>query len=402
MAVAGYVRTAMSPLQEAMRVALALTDNQMALLQGPAIGIPAILTAIPLGLLIDRFTRVRLMWALVVLSLAGSVLTAYASSFGLLLFARGLAGLTGLAILPVVFSLLADHYPPAQRGFATTVAIIGQVVGNSAAFAWGGALLAMTGVEPEGWRSAMLWLSAPILPLLLLMLALREPPRIGVVIQNPSVRQVWDELKQYRARIAPLVIGIVLAEVAIGALIVWAVPMLSRAYALPPDRIGAIMGMGMLLSGIAGPLVGGPLADLCQRKGGSHRTVSVLAWLALLSAPLGLFAFVTGVAAASIMLIAVMTLTLAIVVMGMALFTIVIPNELRGLCMSVLVALEILFALAVGPPVVSVLSGSLGGLAMIGKALSIVCVTTALVAAVTFAWGKRYFPRTVALSNNGI
>lgn len=396
MSIAGYVRTAISPLQEAMRVALALTDNQMALLQGPVIGIPVLLAAIPLGLLIDRYSRVRLLQGLIVLSLSASVFTAFAPGFGWLLLARSVAGVTGLAILPVVFSLLADLYPPAQRGAVTTAAIVGQVAGNSAVFALGGSLLAMTGSEPEGWRWAMLWLVVPLGPLALWMLSLREPQRVGIAIRNPSIRQVWHELRHYRAMIAPLMIGIILAEIVIGAIIIWAAPMLSRQYDLRSDRIGAIMAIGMLISGILGPVVGGALADLCQRTGGPRRTVSVLSALALLSVPAGLFAFVPGAYSASILLVTTMTLVLAIVVMGMALFTVVIPNEIRGLCMSVLVAAEILFSLAVAPPVVSLVSGAMGGLPMIGSALSMVCAVTGLLAAVTFAGGRRHFPRTVA------
>jgi MFS family permease len=181
-------------------------------------------------------------------------------------------------------------------------------------------------------------------------------------------------------------------------MLIWAAPMLLRRFGLPPDRIGSIMAMGMLVSGILGPILGGMLADLCQRTGGPRRTVAVLCGLALLSAPAGLFAFVPGVALSSILLVAAMTIMLAVAVMGMTLFTIVIPNELRGLCMSVLVAAVMLFALAVAPVTVSVLSGAIGGLAMIGKALSIVCVTTSLLTAASFAFGRRYLPRTALQS----
>jgi predicted MFS family arabinose efflux permease len=393
MAAAGYVRTALSPLQEAIRIALSLSDNQMAILQGPAIGIPVTLSAIPLGLLIDRYSRARLLLVLVVLSLVGSLLTAVASTFPLLVVARCLAGLTGLGILPVVFSLFADLYGPAQRGRVTTVVIVGQVGGNSAAFALGGAVLATTGSAPDGWRWAMLWLVAPLVPVVLLMLAVREPARTGLTTAKPSARQIWDQLRPSRVVIGLLVIGIVLAETAVGAMLIWAAPMLSRNFAVPPDRIGAIMATGMLASGILGPTLGGTLADLCQGTGGPHRTVSVLTGLALLGVPAGLFGFVPGVAAASFLMVGAMTILLAVALMGMTLFTIVIPNELRGLCMSVLMAAILLFALAVAPVTVSLLSGAIGGLAMIGKALSIVCVTTSLLAAVTFVLGQRHLPR---------
>src|SRR4029453_11391681 len=104
-------------------------------------------------------------------AIGGSLLTAAAANFGVLLVARCIAGMTGLAILPVVFSLLADLYPPAQRGFAMTVAIIGQVAGNSAAFALGGSFLTLTGDGDAGWRSAMYWLAVPMIPVLFLMFA---------------------------------------------------------------------------------------------------------------------------------------------------------------------------------------------------------------------------------------
>jgi MFS family permease len=384
MAVAGYVRTAVSPLQEAMRVALSLTDNQMALLQGPVIGVPVALAAIPLGLLIDRSQRVPLLTVLIGFSGIASVLTALSKSFSLLLIARGVAGLAALAILPVVFSLLADHFPAASRGRATTVIFIGQVAGNSAAFALGGTVLAHAVPGADGWRWAMLWMVVPIVPVGLLMFALREPDRGGVAVRNLSAREVWEELRQYRALITPLAFGIILVETALGATLIWSAPMFSRRFLLESDTIGLIMAAGMMISGIAGPVIGGLLADFCERTGGPQRTVRLLAALTILAVPSGLFASMPGVMGTSVLLTIAMTLITAVATMGMTLFTVVIPNELRGLCMAVLTAAILLFALTVAPLAVSVLSDFLGGLATIGQALSTVCVVAAMLAAVTF------------------
>jgi len=76
------------------------------------------------------------------------------------------------------------------------------------------------------------------------ILAMREPIRVGITHQNPRVRDAWLELWHYRARITPLLGGMVMAELAFGAAYVWAAPALSRTFNLPPDRIGAIMGSG--------------------------------------------------------------------------------------------------------------------------------------------------------------
>jgi MFS family permease len=392
MAAGGYVRTTVSPLQEAIRIALALTDNQMALLQGPALGVPMAIAAIPLGLVIDRHSRVRLLFVLTVLNLVATVLTALAPTFFLLFAARCLVGLAGYATVPIVLSLLADLYPPTHRGRVTMTVSVGQLGGVSAAFALGGMLLAISSSGAGGWRWAMVWLTAPLIPVALLVLTMREPPHATLAAEKASLRHTWPDLWSYRAVIVPVFVGVVIVETAVGAVLTWAAPTLSRSFALPPDRIGAIMAVGLLVSGIFGPIAGGTLADLCQRAGGARRTMLVLSVLAALSIPTGLFAVIPGVVPASVLLVMVMTIMLATAVMGMTLFTIVVPGDLRGLCMSVLVGANILFAMGLAPVMVSLLSSALGGLAMIGNALTVVCVTTGLLAAVVFAFGSRYFP----------
>lgn len=398
MAQAGYVRTVTSPLQESMALDLALSDNQMAILQGSVIGIPVALTAIPLGILVDRTSRVRLVAALIAFSLLGSLLTAAATQFAVLMIARAIAGVTALAILPVVFSLIADLYEPALRGRATTTAVVGQVAGNSLAFALGGALLVMAGPDPGGWRSAMFWSAAPLFGVLLLTLFLREPPRGERAMTNPTLRRVWQELYHYRGMFICIAAGVILVETAVGAMLIWSAPMLSRSFALPADDIGWIMALGMLLSGVLGPFIGGTLADICHRSGGPRRTANTLLALALLSLPTTLFGLVSGVASTSVLLVVSMTMMLAIAIMGMTLLTIVLPNEIRGLCMSVLMAGIMLLGLAGAPLAVSALSGQIGGAPMLGQALSIVCAGSAALAAFTFAIGRRHLPLSTASS----
>jgi MFS family permease len=67
-----YGRTALAPVQEAMSSGLGLADMQVALIQGPAMAIPIVLSAAPFGLLVDRYSRARLMFALVAVSLAAT------------------------------------------------------------------------------------------------------------------------------------------------------------------------------------------------------------------------------------------------------------------------------------------------------------------------------------------
>lgn len=303
-----YARFTLGPLQEAMQIDLALTDNQVAWLQGPAIAVPMALASIPMGLLVDRYSRARLFVLFVALNLGAIVLTAVATHLAVLIAARCLSGLALAAILVAAYSTVADLYAPAQRGRATMVVAIGEVSAPPAAFALGGMLLAMAGASSGSWRSALLWMCVLLVPTVLLMLALREPPRTGVNVINPPLREVWPQLWRYRNVIMPLLLARVMVWIADGAVLVWGAPIFARNFALAPERIGAIMGTALLVSGISGPILGGVLADFCQRSGGPRRTMTALAVVTLLEAPAALFALAPSATLAGIVLTAFLTL----------------------------------------------------------------------------------------------
>jgi MFS family permease len=385
-----FARTALGPLQESMRGALSLTDNQIAVLQGPALALPVVLAAVPLGMLIDRRSRARLLCAFAICDVVGSWGTALAPNFTVLLIVRAVVGLTATATQTAAFSVLSDLYKPDQRGRATMAVTVGQYIGLSAAFALGGVLLNRFCCTGDSWRWSMLVLSVPLLLAVVATAILREPPRIDVTVQNPTLREVWDELIQYRSVILPLMLGLVAAEMAIDGALVWAAPSLARTFKLAPERIGAIMGTGFLLSGLLGPVAGGMLADFCQRSGGARRTMAALGCLALATVPAALFAVGPNGICASVLLVIYMTAVGAMLVAGTTLFTIVVPNEIRGICMAVLGAVTTLFGMGVAPVAVSLLSGALGGSAMLDRALALMGIISCLLGAAAFFLGRRY------------
>jgi predicted MFS family arabinose efflux permease len=381
----------MNPLQEAIRVALGLSDNQLAILQGPAMAMPLTIGSIPCGLLIDRRSRVRLIFIFAALTLIGTLLTALASSFAVLLAARCLVGFVFPAISMASLSMIADLYTPDRRGRAYMFLSFGSVLGTSAAFALGGMLLGIYGSEANGWRWTMVCLTAPLLPVLFLSMAMREPARTGVVVINPSVRASLVELWRYRAVVIPLQISLIMVGIVDVAAAVWAMPALSRHLASPPQRIGPIIAMASLVSAVAGPATGGLLADACQRAGGPRRSISVLGGLVFLSAPAGLFSIMPGMTSAGVLLAVFMTLGNAISLMGTSIGTIVIPNELRGLYIAVVATVSALFCGGLAPLVVSMQATAMGGPMMIGSALALTCVTISLLGAVVLVFARRYF-----------
>jgi MFS transporter, Spinster family, sphingosine-1-phosphate transporter len=387
-AVGFYAKNTLSPLQEAMRVSLGFSDNQVSLLQGWALALPMIVLSVPLGLAIDRYSRVRIIFIVLVVALIGTVLTATVSSFEAMFFSRCLVALAWPGTAIAAASINSDLFGPSQRGKANMVLTIGQVVGQSAAFVVGGILLAHTSPAGDGWRGVMWWMAAPIAIFMAIGLLLREPKRTEVETPDRSVMSAFVKLWHYRRAFVSLVAGMALIYVVDMAVAVWSAPAFSRAFGMRSDRIGTIIGIALLLSGIGGPLAGGFLADRWLRTHGPSGVMGAMSAIALISAPAGLFALFPWISAAGIGLTVFNACGTAIGVMEATLWVVVIPNELRGLAMSLSGALMLPLCLGLGPLSVSMLSGALGGPMMIGRALAFTCIGVSLIGALAFLLGK--------------
>jgi MFS family permease len=392
-----FGRNAVGPLQEVIRGAVALTDNQMALLQGTALAFPQVVAAVPLGLIVDRYPRGRVLLAFALVNVLGTALTAAASGFVLLFAARCLVGVAVTATGPAAYSLMGDLYPAAQRGRAAMVFNIGACIGMSAVFALGGLLVSNAGANANEWRSAMLWFTGALALGTLLLLCLREPPRTGQIVQNASVSEACSELWRYRKSFGLLMMGWVMVQVGGIAAAVWTTPTLSRNFGLTSDRVGGLVGGALFLSGLVGPVAGGLLADWSQRTGGPLRTMTVLTVLSLLGVGASVFPLAAGSAVASALFMLFLLVATAISTMSMTLTIVIIPNELRGLCIA-LYTVTGAVGMAIAPLAVSLLSGYLGGAALIGKSLAAVAALTTILAAAAFARGRRYIPANASQS----
>lgn len=387
---ANYARATVSPLQEAIRIGLDLTDNQIALVQGLAIALPISLAAFPLGLLVDRYKRVRILLVLAVMNLVGTLLTALSDDFTLLFIARGLVGLGSYGTVMTVPSLISDLCGPEMRGRAVSLSGVGYVVGRSVAFVAGGALLGMNAGVEDGWQTAIYWLAVPLVLVLVMILLLREPARgeVGRASEG-AVRDRLAEFWRYRGIVLPILVGFVVAEMADGAALIWAAPIFMREYGLSPAQVGSLLGMVLLVSGGAGMFAGGVMADICQRRGGTQRSILLMSILALIGIPAGLFALAPSPVLASLLLGLLMLVGSMISMMSSAILMVALPNELRGFSMGAAMFGNTVFCIGLAPLMVSSLSGLLGGSSSLAIALSIVCVATSLIGAAAFFVGTR-------------
>ena len=389
------MRTVFSPVQDAAKAALHLSDLQMSFVQGLAVAIPVALLSLPIGRFTDRGNRVVLLMVLAALWTIGTFGTAFAQDFYGLFFARMISGLGSMCVIGVAISVAADLSVPEARGRALLFLSLGNMVGVAIGFALAGGLLGgfqnappiFPGMTP--WREVHLAFGALSLLLAAPLFLLREPARREVEIEHAALSAALKEIWARRAFLIPLFIGqvtVVMADTAAG---VWAAPVLQRNYHLAPEQFGVWMGLVVLASGLVGALVGGFAADFGQklkRKGGVL-TGAVIA--AVVSIPAALFPIMPGIAAFGWALAVFLICGAVCGLITATAIAVLVPNEIRGVCLGVFIVFGAIVGLGVAPTVVTLASDALGGEHAIGVALAATGLVVSAIGAVGFTLAQR-------------
>lgn len=176
------------------------------------------------------------------------------------------------------------------------------------------------------------------------------------------------------------------------AALVWAAPVLSRHYGLQPGDFAGWMGALVFGSGLVGTLLGGFAADWGQKSDirGGLLLGAVVA--AAIGVPAALFPIGPSVAWFAV---AFGTLSLCGAITGLVssvALTVLIPNELRGLCIGAFIAFAGLIGFGIAPSLVTAISSLLGGESHLGPALAIVGVATGALSVVGFLLAMRRAP----------
>jgi MFS family permease len=393
----GTLAGVFSTVQQSAKVDLALSDFQLSLVQGLATAIPLGFLSVPVGALCDRVNRVHLLIALSACSTIGTIATGLAPSVQILFAARMITGLGAITVASVLISLTADLYAPTVRGRALLVQQIGRYAGAAAAFTLGGALLGHLGkIHAFGlapWRGVHLIFGLGSAVLTLALFIMREPKRSEFVARpNASTRTIARELWQRRSFLVPLFAGQSGVFMADSAAVIWAAPVLERRYGLGPEQFAGWMGILVLGSGVAGTILGGISADLGTQSG--RRGGILLGALVAAAAvvPAGLYPIMPTVpafaAALGLMLLGG-TLIGVITATGIS---VMLPNEMRGLCVGLLSATAGVVAFGIAPTLVALVSGYLGGEHQLAPALAIVSTAISIMSAFAFLVAVRRAP----------
>lgn len=387
---ASAMRTVFSPVQESAAQALHFSDFQMSLLQGLALSIPIAVLAIPVGRITDRGNRALLLFFLAALWTIGTALSVFGTEFWHIFVARMLAGIGAFSSLTVTISMVADLSTPDTRGRSLMLLSLGNMIGAAAAFAFGGSLLGyfssaapiLEGLAP--WRNVLLVFAGASLLLTLPLLTIRDPARHEIGEANTALSTALRELWERRGLLAPLFIGQVTVVMADAAASIWAAPVLERHYGVTPEQYGGWMGLVILASGIVGAVFGGFAADFGHKskiKGGILLGAVVAAVLSIPGAFFSLMPDTTGFAW---MLMLLLTCGAVTGLVTAAAIAVLVPNEIRGVCLGAFIVIGAIIGFGVAPTMVTLIAEGIGGEQALRYGVALTGAATSAIAAIGF------------------
>ncbi len=394
-------RQILNLLVDPIRADLALSDSLFSYTQGAAFAVIYAVFGIPAGMLADRICRRNLIFAGALFWSAGTAACGLSHSFAELFGARVIVGVGEAVLAPAGLSLLANSFAAPSRGAPIGIFIMGMTLGPGVAVMFSGYMLQafdnglavglpfFDSLAP--WRRVLLTSGALGLPVLLLLLTVREPVREGMQADGQAAKApgFFDQVRERRLLLVPLYLGMALLSVADYATYAWLPALLLRGFGLDSSAVATMFGATAIAVGVGGALAGGIAADAVHRVSSVHG-IKMLA-LGTLAAPiLAAYALAPSAPAAIVGAGGYLFLSGAVATAAVATIQGLFSGQVRGMATSVNAFCNILLGLGLGPTLVALLNEAGGRPDGAPRtALAAVSATAALMAFACFAAAAR-------------
>jgi MFS family permease len=388
-------------LVDPIRTDLSLSDSQVSFLQGLAFVLPYVILSIPLGRIVDRANRIRVLVIGILVWTVSCVTCGLAKNFWQLGVARMGVGAGEASVTPASWSLLADYFPEDRRALPVSIFLMGPYLGAG--------LSLILGAEVVGWASGLGSIELPVigalapwqltfmlvaLPGLLMVFLLpllKEPPRTQRLTETTDPLS-WGDVASYvwprRGVFGAYLLGAPFIVLVLYALQAWVPSLLIRVHGLEIVDAGRYYGTIALLAGSAGVL-SGPVAArwLATRMDPARAPLITSIWSTSLLIPVLVGAGLAESLSWALVLITgasyLVTFPLALFATGLQSAS---PNEMRGLMAGCFVLSTNLIGLALGPTSVALASDYIfESTQAVGSSLALVGATV-LPMAVLLLW----------------
>jgi MFS family permease len=273
-------RTIIATLGQPIKDTLKVTDTQLGLLGGLYFALLYTFLGIPIARFAERYSRVNIISAAIVVWSGFTALCGLAGNFAALAACRFGVGIGEAGLSPPAHSLISDYYEPKKRASALSVYSFGIPLGTMIGAVAGGLI-----AQSFGWRWAFMIVGLPgVAVAIALRLLVKEPQRghsepephplvvedVTAEVRAPPPYSLAREFKEMGAVVALLFGRWPILNIVLGVTLVsfgnygggqFVPPYFLRAFHLDYAQVGLITGLVGGLSQGLGTLIGGPLTD---------------------------------------------------------------------------------------------------------------------------------------------
>lgn len=275
-------RQILSLLIEPIRRDLQINDTQISLLAGIAFTIFYTFMGVPIARLSDQRNR----RTIIIIGITfWSVMTAtcgMAKQYWHLFLARMGVGLGEATLSPAAMSIISDYFPVSKLARAISVYSMGVYFGAGLALIIGGFVVQLVSQagnvtlpvigEVYPWQITFMVVGLMGLPIILLLMTVREPARRGSALtregDNASSMVELKKFVRINARTLTfhfLAFGFI--GIGIAGFLVWTPTLFIRTWGWQASEIGFFYGIVLFIGGTSGVYAGGFLADWLQQRG---------------------------------------------------------------------------------------------------------------------------------------
>ena len=360
---ANYVdRQIVAILLPAIKADMGLSDTQLGILTGLAFGLFYATLGIPIAYLADRASRKKIIIACLSLFSLMTFLCGMAQNYAQLLLARIGVGVGEAGTSPPSHAMIADMYAPSERATPLAVFALGINLGLFVAFLAGGWI-----ADNYGWRTAIQVIALPGFGLAIIAwFTLRDPPRgmsdtlagESPVGQAPPLMETFSLMWQ-TAALRQILIGSTLVIIVGYGAVAWLPSYFIRVHGMTATQVGGILALMIGVGGAIGTTLGGVVADRLGKRD-VRWNVWVVGIVTVAFTPLSLAGYLAPDTQTALLLL-ILPFCVGALYFGptLAMLHTLVKPEMRSLASAIMLFINNIFGLGLGPLSVGLLSDSL-------------------------------------------
>ncbi|MGC6476073.1 MAG: MFS transporter [Parvibaculales bacterium] len=363
-------RQVINLLVEPIKDDMDLTDVQISYLQGLIFVIPYVLLSIPIGRLVDVFSRIYVIISGILVWSLATIAAGLSGNYTQLAIARGFVGAGEASLTPAVWSMFPDIFSKSQLAVAMSIFSMAPYLGAGIALIAGAQVIEISQSAPpvdlpvigvlQPWQVTLILCGAPGIIFALIYACIKEPKRIVADTQTNEALPLGEAVdymkKNWKVYLAFLG-GAPFLIIMLYSIQAWSPTLLIRVHEWDIAYAGRLYGMVALVTGSLGVLSSPLVAKLMIQLNIKGFPLLMLIISTVMTA---LFLFLAGLQTDGMTCLIFLALasffvTIPLPQLAVTLQTIS-PNKMRGLVAGIFVVTGNVMGMGLGPTFVAFLT----------------------------------------------